>query len=179
MSSHELTEVGLFHRTVEQMSWHDLHRDRAISLYSKGNVLTRVSSKQNYFTLQTNKFSQTRCSVIEQFHGTDEEMSSHKLHRDRAISLYWNATRHVITRVAPLEKSFTVQTNKCSNTSCTEIGIFTVQTSNTPCPHTTCTEVEQFHSTEEQHAMSLQDLHRDRPILSYWRRNALTRVAPW
>jgi hypothetical protein len=69
---------------------------------------------------------------IELFHCTDEQhaMSSHELHRDRAISLYSS--------------------------------LCTVQTSNTPCPHTSCTEIELFHCTvhftDEQHAMTSQEL---------------------
>jgi hypothetical protein len=40
----------------------------------------------------------------------------------------------------------------------TAASLYTVQTSNTPCPHTSCTEIELFHCTDEQHAMSSHEL---------------------
>jgi hypothetical protein len=135
------------------------------------HVLTRVPQKLSYFTAQfTDQTSSTpcphtSCTEMELFHCTDEKpsMSSNELHRDGAISLYRRATRQHLTGVAPGWSYFTLQTG--NTYVLTRVlrrwSYFTVHMRNTAYLHTSCTEIDLFHCTDEEQTMSSHKLHRD------------------
>jgi hypothetical protein len=102
------------------------------------------------------------------------------------FTLYRRATRHVLTSAAPRYSYITAQytvhsTDEQHAKSSHELHhyraislkstMYNIQTRNTSCPHIICTEIEIFHGTVQctdvQHAMSSNELHRDRGFSPY------------